>query len=156
VAQTQVVDAADLGEWIVASAEAGRTGTYNAVAPPVPLARVLEAARPAPGVLPEAGAGPGAEAELVWVPWPFLEAEGVAPWVDLPAWVPAPMAGLLAADGSKAAGIGLRSRPIEAVVADLAAWDRARAPEPLRAGMTREREAEILSRFRAAARPPGP
>ena len=150
VAQTQVVDAADLAEWIVASAAAGRTGTYNAVAPAVPLARALEAARPAPGV------GAGTEAQIVWVPWEFLEAEGVAPWVDLPAWVPAPMAGVLAADGSKAAAAGLRSRSIESVVADLMTWDRARPRKSLRAGMTREREAELLSRFRAAVPPPGP
>jgi len=76
--------------------------------------------------------------------------------VDLPAWVPAPMAGVLAADGSKAAAAGLRSRSIESVVADLMTWDRARPRKSLRAGMTREREAELLSRFRAAVPPPGP
>lgn len=51
---------------------------------------------------------------------------------------------------------GLESRPIEAVVADLAAWDRARRQEPLRAGMSREREAELLRTFRAEDPPPGP
>jgi hypothetical protein len=66
------------------------------------------------------------------------------------------MAGLLLADGSKAAAAGLESRPIDAVVADLAAWDHARPQEPLRAGMTREREAELLRTFRAEGRPPGP
>ena len=45
VARTQLVDAADLADWIVASAAAGRTGTYNAVAPAVPLARVLGSRR---------------------------------------------------------------------------------------------------------------
>ena len=148
VATTQVIDAADLARWIVASAEAGRTGTYNAVAPPVPLARVLDAAR--------VEAGPGGDAEIAWVPWPFLEAEGVVPWVDLPAWLPTPMQRLLRADGSKAAAAGFDSRPVEAVVADVRNWDRTRPPAPLRAGLTREREAEILSRFRAAVRPPGP
>jgi 2'-hydroxyisoflavone reductase len=144
VAATQFIDASDLGRWIVASAAAGRTGTYNAVAPPVPLARVFPA-----------------DADVTWVPWAFLEAEGVQPWTDLPAWVPAPMAARLRADGSKAAAAGLDCRPIEAVVADLAGWDRSRPQEPLRAGMTREREAELLRKFRAAplrerAPPPAP
>ena len=144
VAETQVIDASDLARWIVASAAAGRTGTYNAVAPAVPLARVFPA-----------------DADIVWVPWPFLEAEGVQPWTDLPAWVPAPMAALLRADGSKAAAAGLDCRPIEAVGADLAEWDRGRPQEPLRAGMTPEREAELLRKFRAGpfregAPPPGP
>jgi len=112
VARTQVIDASDLARWIVASAGAGRTGIYNAVAPPVPLADVLQAA-------------PG-EADVVWVPWEFLEAEGVQPWTDLPAWVPAPMTRLLAADGSKAAKAGLHHRTIQEVVADIAAWDRSR------------------------------
>jgi 2'-hydroxyisoflavone reductase len=85
----------------------------------------------------------------VWVPWTFLEQEGVQPWTDLPAWLPAPMVGLLLADGTKAAAAGLDSRPIEAVVADIAAWDQARPQEALRAGLTREREAELLRKFRA-------
>ena len=144
VAEIQVIDAADMARWIVASAAAGRTGVYNAVAAPVRLARVLDAV------------GSGAETEIVWVAWEFLEAEGVEPWTDLPAWLPEPMSALLLADGSKAAAAGLESRPIEAVVADIVAWDRTRAGAPLRAGMTREREAELLSRYRAAGRPPGP
>jgi 2'-hydroxyisoflavone reductase len=142
VARTQVIDACDMACWIVASAGAGRVGTFNAVAGSVPLADVLEAA-------------PG-DADVIWVPWEFLETQGTQPWSDLPAWVPAPMAALLLADGSKAAAAGLETRPIEAVVADIAAWDRDRPQEPLRAGMTREREAELLRTFRAADRPPGP
>jgi 2'-hydroxyisoflavone reductase len=142
VAQTQVIDAADMARWIVGSAAAGLTGTYNAVAPPMPLRRVLDAAR--------------ADADVVWVPWAFLEAEGVQPWTDLPAWLPAPMVRLLAADGSKAAAHGLHHRPVEDVLADIAAWDRARQQEPLRAGLTREREAELLAKFTASDRPPAP
>ncbi|HKY75575.1 MAG TPA: hypothetical protein VJS45_05520 [Acidimicrobiia bacterium] len=142
VARTQVIDACDLARWIVASAGAGRVGTFNAVAPPVPLSGVLEAA-------------PG-DADVMWAPWEFLEAQGVQPWTDLPAWVPAPMAALLLADGSKAAAAGLETRPIEAVVADLAAWDRDRPHEPLRAGLTREREAELLRTLGAEGRTPGP
>jgi 2'-hydroxyisoflavone reductase len=150
VAQTQVVDAADMARWIVVSAANGLTGTYNAVASPVPLSRVLDAGRSV------ADGDARADSDVVWVPWDFLEAQGVQPWTDLPAWVPAPMLGLLAANGSKAAAHGLNHKPIEDVVADIAAWDRSRRSEPLRAGMTREREAELLRMFRAEGRPPGP
>ena len=142
VARTQVIDASDMARWIVASAVAHRTGIFNAVAPPALLAAVLEAA-------------PG-EAEVVWVPWDFLEDNGVQPWTDLPAWVPTPMAALLMADGTKAAEAGLSHRQIEAVVADIAGWDGARPQEPLKAGLRREREAELLRRFRAAGPPHGP
>src|SRR5581483_1829898 len=167
VARTQVIDAGDMARWIVASAAAGRTGTYNAVAPPVLLADVLAAAGDAGKSprSPDTAGGGGAHAKEeagggrpgggdsrpeTWVPWAFLEAEGVQPWTDLPAWLPAPMAALLLADGSKAAAAGLAHRPIEAVVEDVAGWDRTRNGEPLRAGMTREREAELLRKFAAA------
>jgi 2'-hydroxyisoflavone reductase len=145
VATTQVIDASDMARWIVASAASGRTGTYNAVAPPVPLAEVLDRA-------------PSTGATVTWVPWEFLEAEGVGPWTDLPAWLPAPMSALLRADGSKAAAAGLEHRQIADVVADIAAWDRTRHGAPLRAGMSREREAELLAKFSAssAGPPPGP
>ena len=142
VARTQVIDAADLARWIVGSAGDGRAGTYNAVAPPVPLCQVLDAVQ--------------AQAQIIWVPWEFLEGEGVQPWTDLPAWLPASMLRLLTADGSKAASHGLRHRPIDDVVADIAAWDQARRPQPLRAGLTREREADLLAKFNAPGRPPAP
>ena len=148
IARVQFVGAADMAGWIVPSAAAGRTGVYNAVAPPVLLNRVLDAARSA--------ARPDPDARAVWVPWPFLEAEGLAPWTDLPAWVPAPMLGMITADGSKAAADGLVHRPVEEVVAELAAWDRERPRESLRAGLSRQREAELLRRWRGADRPPGP
>jgi 2'-hydroxyisoflavone reductase len=80
----------------------------------------------------------------------------VQPWTDLPAWLPAPMAALLLADGSKAAAAGLAPRSIEAVVTGVAAWDANRPQEPLRAGMSREREADLLARFTSSGPPPGP
>jgi 2'-hydroxyisoflavone reductase len=143
VAATQIIDASDMARWIIASAVTGRTGTYNAVAPTVRLARVLESAR-------------SSDADVVWVPWDFLEAQGTQPWTDLPAWVPAPMLGLLAADGSKAFSHGLVHRDVEDVIRDISAWDRARPQAPLRVGMSRNREAELLRKFRAEGPPHGP
>ena len=107
VARTQVVDVADMARWIVGAAAAGRTGTYNAVAPPVPLADVL-------AVRPVRPTSPGFRGRC-------SKPKGSQPWTDLPAWLPAPMALLLLADGSKAAAAGLESRPIVTVVGDLAA-----------------------------------
>ncbi len=88
-------------------------------------------------------------------------AKASQPWTDLPAWVPAPMAALLPADGSKAAAAGLDSRPIEAVVGDLAAWDGARPQEPLRAGHDPGAGSGAAQEvpgweFRQGAPPPGP
>ena len=93
VARTQVVDARRHGPLDRRLRRRRPTGH-------VQRRRAPGAARP--GARRAAAARASADV-TVWVPWAFLEAQGVPPWTDLPAWVPAPMAGLLAADGSKAA-----------------------------------------------------
>src|SRR5262249_6915678 len=77
----QLIDARDLGAFVVRLAEEGRTGTYNATGPtaPLTLGRILDECRAAAG---------GAAASLTWVPDDFLLGAGVEPWTELPLWVP--------------------------------------------------------------------
>ena len=137
----QFIDVRDLGEWTVACLEAGAAGTYNANGPAgaLDLRTVLEACR----------AEAGGDARLVWAPTPFLEAQGVAPWSDLPLWVPAggDFAGANAVSVERAAAAGLRARPLADTVAATLAWYRAERglEDPLRAGMAPERERELLA-----------
>ena len=42
---TQVLDVRDLGAWMLSAAEAGTTGTYNAVGPVLSFARWVELSR---------------------------------------------------------------------------------------------------------------
>ncbi len=79
-----------------------------------------------------------------WIP--FLLEEGVEPWSDLPMWLPVPKyAGVLSVDASKAAGAGLRFRPIEDTIEDTLAWIRSRDPgHEWTAGLRPEREARLL------------
>ena len=141
----QFVDARDLAAWCVALAEAGTTGTFDAVGPNLPMAELLDACR-------EVAAS---DARFAWMPDDALLAHGVAPWTGLPLWLPEAdpdFGGMLLADASRARAAGLRARPLRETVADTLAW----ASAPREAGfddskrvatLAPEREAEILATF---------
>src|SRR5689334_21102242 len=77
----QMIDARDLGAWVVRAFEEQHTGVYNAVGPAKPLG-VGE-------LLGEIKAALAASARFTWVDAAFLEKEKVEPWSDMPVWVPA-------------------------------------------------------------------
>ena len=59
--------------------------------------------------------------------------------------------GYHAYDPAKATVAGLRPRPFEETIADTLAWDRDRGFPKLDAGMTPEKERELLSAWRTHA-----
>lgn len=137
-APTQLIDVRDLAAWTVRLLETGATGSFNATGPATPiglgelLATCLRAA--------------GSEGELVWVDEAFLLAEGVAPFTELPCWVPAAGAGLLRTAIDRALAAGLQLRPLEETARDTLAWRQPLlAARPLRAGLAAEREAALLA-----------
>ena len=143
----QVIDGRDLGEWMIRLAEAGTTGTFNAVGPGYPL--LMDA------MLYGCQAVSGKAIQPVHVAPAFLEQEKV----DLPIWVPRegnPYAGYGAVSNARALAAGLTLRPLATTVADLLDWFHAlpaeRQAKP-RAGISREREAELLALWKA--RKPG-
>jgi 2'-hydroxyisoflavone reductase len=141
--QVQIVDGRDLADWIVRMAEAAATGAYNATGPEYPLTmgRMLEACR----------AASGSDAELVWVGDEFLVSEGVGEWMELPLWLVDPeAAGLLSVDVSRALDSGLSFRPLAETVRDTLAW-RGDGALSESVGLAREREAELLERWRVRA-----
>jgi 2'-hydroxyisoflavone reductase len=139
----QVVDARDLGDWMVRAIENQLTGAYNATSPngALTLGDALEACCQAS----KSGA------KLTWVPEDFLRAHQVKPWQDLPFWQPdydQEDAGQFHFEVSKAVEAGLNFRPITETVTDLLAWDRTPDGQLARqSGMSREREEEILSLY---------
>jgi 2'-hydroxyisoflavone reductase len=146
----QLIDARDLAEWIVRMVEDGAAGVYNATGPATPLrfGAMLERIRTAADPIP---AAPGGAAELVWVDEARLAEAGVKPWEELPLWVDLPrepdFRGFLAVDIGRALAAGLTFRPFEETVADTLAWTRRRDGGSAPAGLTREREAELLERL---------
>lgn len=134
----QVIDVRDLAAWIVTCAEQRTPGDYDGVGEVLPAGELL--ARVAAGV--------GATPQLTWVPQETLEELGVEPWAgpdSLPLWLPRPLYdGMAAHDPTPSYAAGLVLRPIAETARDTLAWSRA-TPDAVVAGMTREREAEILA-----------
>jgi 2'-hydroxyisoflavone reductase len=95
--------------------------------------------------------GVGTDPTLTWVPEDFLEAQGLQPWGDFPAWIPGDP--LMFVDVSASVASGLTYRPLSVTAADTLAYERSRDPEEVAArpfGLTREREAEVLAAWHAS------
>jgi 2'-hydroxyisoflavone reductase len=141
----QLIDVRDLAGWIVDMVEKGGTGVFNGVGPAEPLTMgdFLEATR---GAL-------GGDARFTWVDEQFLLEREVAPWVELPVWVPEEMSALHRTRNSRALAAGLRLRPIEATVRDTHAWMQGNPDKAAPQGtLTREREQELLREWHAEER----
>ena len=144
----QFIDARDLAEWTIRMAEQRTTGVFNATGPANHITMREMLADIAEGV----GAAPG----LAWAPTDFLKANNVSAWSDMPVWIPGQgkTFGFHRRDFSRAAAAGLTYRPLPVTAADTLAWFRALPPErqgKLRAGLTAEREADLLAKLRAEA-----
>jgi 2'-hydroxyisoflavone reductase len=129
----QLIDSRDLAAFVLDAAAGQRSGAFNVVCPrenAVTTGRLVEACVEVTG----------RRAHLDWVDEHVLSRAGVAPWDDLPGWLPtgSEAAGMHDCDVSAALAAGLTCRPIESTVADTWEWMQtlpARARRPLRAGV---------------------
>ena len=141
----QFVDVRDLASWTIAMAGRGRTGVYNATGPKEPLTfgPMLAACREAAG----------SNATFTWVDAKTLEELKIAPWSDMPCWIPptGETAGSRRVNNGKAVGEGLAFRPLVETARDTLAWWKT-LPEERRgkpkAGLSPEREAAALAAVR--------
>ena len=145
----QFIDARDLAEWIIRMAESRNFGTLNASGPRETLT-IRQ-------MLAESGSAVHSNAQLTWVPTPFLQEQKVEPWSDLPVWVPAQgdSAGFAQRNIKKALAAGLTFRPLTTTAADTLAWFREQPADrqaKLHAGLTPEREAATLVAWHKKAR----
>lgn len=153
---TQVIDAADLGAWLIELAERGAcavrreagTDTFNATGPRgMNIGQVIEASI----------AAAGSSVTPTWVPLDFLEQHSVRAFADMPLWIPkeSGRTGMLTADSSRAYASGLKLRPLADTAASTWAWfarelanRESHAPST---GLAPKRAAEVLAAFKAAA-----
>ena len=139
----QVIDARDLAEWTIRLVEQGATGVYNATGPDYPL--TLGA------LLQTCKAVSGSDARFVWASDEFLKENEADTASLLPFYLPASsdQGGLMAASIAKAVEAGLTLRPLADTVNDTLTWDNTRPSEdPLKVGLSRERERELLEKYR--------
>jgi 2'-hydroxyisoflavone reductase len=145
----QFIDVRDLAEWTIRMVEQGATGTYNATGPrqKFTIGEMLDRIRQVTN----------SDAQFTWVKAEFLAEQKVWAWSDLPVWMPAQgsTAGFCQVSIQKALGMGLTFRSFSDTTQATLDWMRQRSPErqsSLKAGMTAEREAEVLAAWHARSR----
>ncbi|MGV3720034.1 MAG: NAD-dependent epimerase/dehydratase family protein, partial [Actinomycetota bacterium] len=116
-APVQNIDARALAAWMLTMIEARQAGVFNATGPDFRLSmgQTLETCR----------AISGSDARFTWVADEFLTAAGVAPYTEMPLWVPASEGGdgFSSVDCTAARKAGLTFRPLKDTVRDTLEWD---------------------------------
>jgi len=144
---TQVIDVRDLADFVVRCLEERTNGVFNATSPAgeLTMGELLETCRRVSG----------SDTTFTWADAAWLEKNGVAAWSDMPVWVPleGSEAGHPFIDVSRAVKAGLRFRPISETVRGTLDWwatvPQERRDAPLKAGITAEREKELLAAWHA-------
>jgi 2'-hydroxyisoflavone reductase len=138
----QMIDAQDLAEWIVKMAEENEHGTFNATGKPFELTFGK--------MLAEIKSVSGSRAEFVWVDEPFLSADKVGEWSELPLYLhesDEDSKGFLAANIDRALAKGLKFRPLRETIRATLNWRKTK-PDGLKAGLSADREKELLEKWR--------
>ncbi len=116
----QLIDVRDLAAWNLQMAEDRQVGVFNTSGPnyDLTLGALLDACREASG----------SKATFTWVGEDFLREHAVAPFSELPLWLPntPEYAGFMRYDCGKAQRAGLRYRPILETACDTLDWLRTR------------------------------
>ncbi len=134
----QFIDVRDLARWTLAATTARLNGPYNVTGPrrPLPIGQLLGACREVSG----------SDAHFTWVDEAFLLTHEVAPFTELPLWVPDEYAGFNSFNIDRALAAGLWFRPVGETVGDTLAWAAGRQADYVwRNGLSAEREAELLA-----------
>jgi 2'-hydroxyisoflavone reductase len=143
---TQCIDVRDLTEWIVRMVESGEPGTYNATGPasPLSIAELLYGIR----------AVTTSRVSFTWADAAFLQEQGVRPFSNMPLWQPpvGRTAGFMRMNAGRAQAQGLTYRPLAVTAKETLDWWKTLPADrraDLNAGLTPEREAEVLSAWKA-------
>lgn len=134
----QLIDVRDLAAWIIAMIEDNKTGIYNATGPaqPYTFGELMQVCRTAGENV----------ADLVEVSEDFIVEHEIAPWTDLPLWLPSDSNGLTRASIDRALRDGLTFRPPEETVHATLSWYQTEygLERPLNAGLRHDRETDLL------------
>jgi len=150
----QVIDARDLAAFTINAIERNFTGIYNLVSNVngFRFGELIDASIDSASKR----ARPAEAPRVTWLPADFLAAQEVAPWSEMPVWLPASGEEAAFAGTSNAAALarGLTITPIAKTVDDTMAWHLARPAEErekLKAGIAPDKEARVLGAWKAKA-----
>ena len=141
----QFIDVRDLAEWTIRMVEQKATGTYNTHGVPGKFTML--------DVLEECKLVSNSNASFTWITEEFLLREQVAPWSQLPLWLPEEAAphlqGFMFINPDKAIAAGLSFRSLSDTIGDTLTWYRTNHPhEELKAGLDRDKEQALLYKWR--------
>lgn len=144
----QMIDNKDLSNWILKLMTKETAGTFNATGPDFILTMK--------DFLETCIKVTASDAEIVWVSEKFLLENKVAPWTEMPLWVPEqfplepelkdPWRGAFTVNIENAIASGLNFRPLEESLAGIYEWEKQRnlADDQWKSGMRADREKELL------------
>jgi 2'-hydroxyisoflavone reductase len=148
----QVIDARDLAAFTINAVERNFTGTYNLVSNVngFRFGELTDACIAAANKQAKPADAPRA----TWLPADFLEAQQVAPWSEMPVWLPAKgdEAAFAGTSNAAATAKGLKITPLKKTVDDTLAWHLTRPAgerEKLKAGIAPDKEAAVLTAWKA-------
>src|SRR5881398_2054466 len=138
----QFIDARGLAEWTIRMAENRETRIYNATGPAKPLG--------IGGMLDGIKSALKSSATFTWVAEDFLTQQKVEAWSDMPVWTGKDDS-VARTNISRALRKGLAFRPLDVTARETLAWFKSLPQDrqaKLRAGLTPEREAEVLAAWK--------
>jgi 2'-hydroxyisoflavone reductase len=137
---SQLMDARDLGAFMVDLIEHDVGGTFNATAP--------ETARSLEGTLQIIKEATESDAHIEWVDARFLQEHEIEPWTRLPLWLPEEEGNsLMQADISAALGKGFAYRDLGDSAVDTLRWARGTEAPPGDAGLDPAHESMLLKEW---------
>lgn len=148
----QIIDARDLAAFTLTVIENQVTGVYNLVSNPggFKFGELTDACIAAA----KRQAKPATPPRAVFLPADFLEEQQVAPWSEMPVWLPAKgdEAAFAGTSNQAARALGLTITPIKKTVDDTLAWHLTRPAEErekLKSGIAPDKEAAVLAAWKA-------
>ena len=137
----QLIDARDLSDWIIKAIEENVTGIFNVTSKPFELTfgKMLDEMKDATE----------SDAEFIWADENFLAENNVAPWSEMPFYLPESdenARNFLTMNVDKALAKGLKFRPLSETVLEVLKW-REKQDFEMKAGISAEREKELIQKL---------
>lgn len=139
----QLIDVKDIAVWVFDMAEKRKAGTFNITGPDYKL--TMEE------LLSTCKSVTNSNAKFVWADEQFILDHQIQPWTEMPLWIPEqfPLEGEtkpwnMCISVKKALDSGLSFRPLKETIQDVYQWEKVRQDSVRKAGISGEKEQELL------------